>query len=106
MNEASKKRYVTLVEKAGAGEEFLNSFKEFIDSYDGSNEEKLSNFIFELLVLIPKMNVLQIKADGYDALEADQMDFDKDLEELKREYENIQACNLPEDPAVASSQAQ
>ena len=69
MKEEIKQTYIEMIDALGYEAPFLNTVKNFIKTYDGSETEEFHALMLETIALIVNAGELQVKADAYDDLE-------------------------------------
>lgn len=71
---------------------------EFLETYDGSNEEDLNRFFTFLLMTLQDYEIADIKAKGYDAMDEAKGDADSQISKIKDDMKHLESGSLPPMP--------
>ncbi len=79
--------------------DFVASVKDFIDSYDGTNQGSFMALMTQIVLLIMYVQKLEVKAKGFDELSESQEDFKIELNRIKDDYDRVSSGkNVSEPP--------
>lgn len=79
--------------------DFVASIKDFVDSYDGTNQADFVALMTQIVILIMYVQKLEAKAKGFDELSESQEDFKIGLNKIRDDYEKISSGkNVSEPP--------
>lgn len=98
MNQEEKNNYIKIIRDINFQQDLSDIFIDFVNSYDGTNIEEFKMLMFGLITLMMSDLELQDKAEGFDALVYENEDFKKRLEGIKRDYDKINAGDVPAGP--------
>jgi endo-alpha-1,4-polygalactosaminidase (GH114 family) len=87
MKEEIIKTYIEMIDNLGYEAPFLDTVKNFIKTYDGSDTKEFHALMIETIALIVNAGGLQVKADAYDALEKADEKKQEEMEELVASFE-------------------
>jgi hypothetical protein len=105
MIQETKNNFIEIIEKIKVSDEFKNPVIKFIKIYDGSNEYDFLAFCYTIVVILNKLNVLTVKADGYDDLKEIEDNYKNVLEELREAYKAAASGDIiPELPVPATDE--
>lgn len=90
MNE-TKEKIINLMDKLNYDKEFVETIKNFITSYDGTNEQEFSALMYQLVIYVMYVQEIEQKAKGYDSLNEANEDFTIAANRIKNDFERITA---------------
>lgn len=98
MNESLKDLYLEIIDKSIIEDNIKDSFRDFVETYNGTNEEEYRNFIQVFLSLILSNAKNSVKANAYDELKELQEKLKTQLEILDEDFDIIvNSKPIPED---------
>ena len=92
-----KNRYISMVRKL-ASEPVAASFREFLLSFDGTNEKELHLFIANFISILIEDKDLKIRAEGYNKLVNSADLTASQIESIKRQFDALSKGELPTTP--------
>lgn len=97
-NRDMKDKIIKMLDSLNYDVDFVGSIKNFISSYDGTNEESFIALMTQLAIFIMYVQKLEAKAKGFDELNAGNEDFKIALNKMKDDYEKVAAGKKILDP--------
>ncbi len=95
---AMKNKITKMLDTLNYDADFVASVKDFIDSYDGTNQESFIALMTQIVLLIMYVQKLEAKAKGFDELSASQEDFKIGLNKIRDDYERISSGKKVSEP--------
>ena len=99
MDEQAKAIYLELIDRANTPEEFKVIFKDFLNSYDGSNVTEFKEFLSHFFILLSALDIHMVKAEAYEKIMADHKDLNEYLEDLVSDFKAATDPSKPLAPA-------
>ena len=93
-----KNKFIKMLDNLNYDADFVASIKDFIDSYDGTNEKSFVALMTQLIIFIMYVQKLEAKAKGFDDLSTSNEDFKIELNKMKADYEKIMSGQKILDP--------
>lgn len=90
--------FLSLIEKLDQDDPIVVALKNFIETYDGTNEPELIKFLIPIIGIINRFEELEIKAMGFDEILKVSSEQKVQMKELKKDFERIQKGEGPLDP--------
>lgn len=94
-----KKNVLILLDKINYKDQFVDSVRNFITSYNGNNEEDFTELMLQITVMLMYVQKLEVKANGFDKMRGQNDDFDIALNRIKNDFEKISANKAISTPA-------
>lgn len=88
-NKEMKDKFIKMLDSLNYEADFIASIKDFINSYDGTNEESFIVLMTQIVIFIMYVQKLEAKAKGFDELSDSSEDFKIGLNKMKDDYEKI-----------------
>jgi len=93
-----KNKFIKMLDNLNYDADFVASVKDFIDSYDGTNQGSFMALMTQIVLLIMYVQKLEAKAKGFDELSDSDEDFKIGLNKIKADYEKIMSGQKILDP--------
>ncbi|RJR27150.1 hypothetical protein C4561_03250 [candidate division WWE3 bacterium] len=103
LNPEDKEKLKNLINSLNYDSPLIDEIKVFLDSYDGNNVDDLNMLIFALVTFIMGVQEMEIRAEGYDALEFENAMFEEQMDELKKDFDKLSSGKLPKEPFTSRS---
>jgi hypothetical protein len=86
----NKEEIVNIINNINVEGPYKKAIVDFINTYDGTNEKEFGALVRMLVDLLHDNIEFGIKAEAYEAIKANHEILNKNIENLKKEYSNIQ----------------
>lgn len=97
IDKETKDRYVGIVSSIG-DESITSSFREFLATFDGSNDRELHLFVANFISLLISHRELKIRSSGYDKfVESNELTASQ-IENVKQRFESLSRDEIPAMP--------
>jgi hypothetical protein len=106
MNIDRKKDYIKLFNSLDIDSDFKEAVIGFIETYDGTQEDRFYLLLSQVILLITERNNLLIKATCFDELSENLKDFEDSTQAIKEAYTKIQSGTAVSDDAVDSDESE
>ncbi|MBT6401009.1 hypothetical protein HN803_06630 [candidate division WWE3 bacterium] len=93
-----KETLLEIYKKADLNHPVAEAAMDFIEAYDGSNEEDLNSFFVLLLMTLQNYEIADAKAKGYDAVEELKNETDMQMRKIKSDMKDLKEGHLPPMP--------
>ncbi|PIS22433.1 hypothetical protein COT50_01970 [candidate division WWE3 bacterium CG08_land_8_20_14_0_20_41_10] len=97
IDKETKDRYIGIISSLG-GESVASSFKEFLITFDGSNDKEFHLFLANFISLLISHRELQIKAGGYDKFTESSELTASQIENVKQRFDSLSRDEIPTMP--------
>lgn len=88
-NKEMKNKFVKMLDSLNYDADLVVSIKEFINSYDGTNQKSFMVLMTQMVVFLMYVQKLEAKAKGFDELSNSHEDFKIELNKMRDDYERI-----------------
>ena len=102
INTEIKEKYINLIEKINENKIFEKEIKDFINTYDGTNELAFRKFILIFISILSSYNYLKINSDSYDELKKLDAELESSLDYYKDLHESVSSGNIPSNISVSN----
>ncbi len=92
----TKNEYFEILDNLECDRQVVDFLKEFLETYDGTNEKELHGFMFAFITYMLKMGDIVIKAEGYDKLKDSNALTNMQKDVIKAKFEDLTNGELPE----------
>ena len=99
----TKENIIKLLDKLNYDKGFVDTIKNFINSYNGTNEQEFSALMYQLVIYVMYVQELEQKAKGFDGINEANEDFLIAANRIKSDFERITAGKDLPNPAQPSS---
>ncbi|MFC1722353.1 hypothetical protein ACFL0C_01750 [Patescibacteria group bacterium] len=104
MDQETKKNYIEMIEKLNSKLSLSENLKEFVNTYDGTNEEETHLMVASAVGALIKYEQAKIKADGYDEVVGANKDFNEWFDGVKNEYKMLEQGIMPTAPPSGTNE--
>jgi hypothetical protein len=94
IDKETKDRYINIV-NALRDESLTSSFREFISTFDGSNDKEFHLFVANFISLLIAYKELKIKSKGYDEFVESSDLAASQIENVKKRFESLSRGEIP-----------
>ena len=97
-----KQKYIELFKQLNYNQDFMAVVLAFIETYDGTNLNEFKEFMMVLLLTLMRLQTLEVKAKGYDALNDQHDEFSSAFAKIKDDFERLNKGLMPSTPTEDS----
>jgi hypothetical protein len=101
--EQKKEQLIQLIDGLNYGKDFVETIKDFINTYNGTNEDEFFALMYQMVIYVMYVQELEQKAKGFDELGESNENFVAAANKIKSDFEKISAGKSIEDPAQSSN---
>ena len=100
--EETKNSLVKILKSLEYDTDTTQALVDFVETYDGTNVDKFTAAIMQMIVMMMYLQKLEVKGQAYDELSQSNDTFRTAFNDIKSDYERINAGKEPEQPSQAS----
>lgn len=98
-----KNTIIENLNKKYSNNSFNEDLKNFVLTFNGSNEKEFFNFFLSLETLLINIQINEIQSEGYRELKNLSEEYNSIIDDLRKEYSDISSRKIPASRAVLSS---
>lgn len=97
-----KKNCFTLLDDVDFKDPAVDAFREFVETYDGSNHVQLEVLCLGLVGILLKMERLDVRARGYARMKEIHEEAQKNIDSMREEWKKLEEEKDPVEPPASA----